>query len=75
MKTMILAAIIVGVLVIATLGIVSFVKAESTPAKTTQASGPTCGAGGGCGNKCTAGSNCGLSTCGATQGKTCSCGK
>ena len=26
-----------------------------------------------CGNSCTAESNCGLSTCGATQGKTCGC--
>ncbi|MBN2420851.1 hypothetical protein JXB27_01075 [Candidatus Woesearchaeota archaeon] len=28
-----------------------------------------------CGNSCTAENNCGLATCGATQGKTCGCGK
>lgn len=70
-----LTAVVIGVLVIATLGVVSFVKAEQTAPATAQTNGPTCGAGGGCGNACTAGNNCGLSTCGATQGKTCGCGK
>ena len=76
MKLWIIAAIVVGVLVIASFGVTSFVKADSEPAKTTQPSnGPTCGANGGCGNKCTAESNCGLATCGAKNGGTCGCGK
>lgn len=68
MKTWIIATIIVGVLVIATFGIVNFVKAEQNTAKTTE----TCTS---CNNQCTKTSNCGLSTCNAISGKTCNCGR
>lgn len=77
MKTLILAAIIVGVLVIATLGVVNFVKAESIPAKTIQASGPTCGVSGGCSATCShsstsEGCGCGAS-CGCSGADGCGC--
>ena len=69
MNTTVMAAIIVGLLVLATLGVVNFVKAESAPAKTTTASGPTCGATGGCSAGCshTAGAE-GSCGCGASCG-------
>lgn len=68
MKLWIMVAIIVGVLVIASFGIVSFVKADERTSKPVQNS-PSCG----CGNKCTQANNCGLATCGAVNGKACGC--
>jgi len=68
MKTWIIAAVIVGLLIAASIGTLSLTKADIAPVKV-QSSG--CGA---CNGKCTASSNCGLSTCGASSGGSCSCG-
>jgi len=72
MKAWIIASVFIGILVIAALGVVSFVKADGQTAKQTQTTEPSCS---GCGNKCTAENNCGLATCGAVSGKSCGCGK
>ncbi|MFA5070803.1 MAG: hypothetical protein WC511_00340 [Candidatus Pacearchaeota archaeon] len=68
MNTWIIAGIMVGLLLV---GGIAFASAISTDeAETTSTSSCTS-----CGNQCSAESNCGLATCGATQGKTCGCGK
>jgi len=72
MKAWIIAGVLIGILVIAALGVVSFVKADEQTAKQTKSTAPLCS---GCGNKCTAENNCGLATCGAISGKSCGCGK
>lgn len=69
MKTWIIAGILIGLLVMAgafvlAIGGNSNEKSETNELKCTA-----------CGNSCSANANCGLASCGATQGKTCSCGK
>lgn len=69
MKAIIITAIVLGLLVIASLGVVSFVKADSPAAKTTtQASEATCGASGGCSAGCSHTSGSGSCGCGASCG-------
>lgn len=76
MKTWIIAALVVGMLVFATLGVVNFVKAESQSTKTTQApaASPSCsGCGASCNHASTGGScGCGAS-CGCTGSGGCGC--
>ena len=67
MNNLLIALLIVGVIVVA--GIVSV---SAFGVKTTDTTNVGCKS---CGNSCTADNNCGLATCGATQGKTCNCGR
>jgi len=71
MKTLIIAAILVGILVIAIAGI-TIVKAATNTS--TQDGKPTCTSCG-CNGGCTAEKNCGMASCGAVNGGTCSCAK
>ncbi len=70
MKLWIIAAIVMGALVIASLGVVSFVKADSQKetAKTTQTPAPSCGANGGCSAGCSHSSSSGQCGCGESCG-------
>jgi len=70
MKTLIMAALIIGLLVLGTFGVMALNKTETTQETVKQIS--SCST---CGNSCTAENNCGLATCGATTGGTCGCGK
>jgi len=70
MKTWIIAALIIGLLVLGTFTVMALTKteqAEVQPAKQIGCSS--------CGNSCNAESGCGLATCGATNGGSCGCGK
>ena len=69
MKSWIIAAIVIGMLIIASIVIVNFVKANAVSEAKTIASCTSCN------NKCTTSSNCGLSACDAVNGGSCSCGK
>jgi len=69
MKTWIIVAIAVGILAIA--GIVAANLAFVGAADSTQQIS-SCQS---CQGRCTDENNCGLASCGATQGKTCTCGK
>ena len=78
MKTWIIAAMILGVLVIGGFAVVSAIS-NSNNADTAKDTGTqatetiSCSS---CGNGCTAQSNCGRATCGAVTGTgTCGCGK
>jgi len=66
MNTWIIAGIMIGLLLVGGITFASAISADEEEPIT------SCS---GCGGKCSAGNNCGLATCGATQGKTCSCGK
>lgn len=71
MNTWIIAAFIVGVLIVASVSVLALNSNADTKAPASQASQCTS-----CGGKCTAGSNCGLATCGAVKGTgSCGCGK
>lgn len=70
MNTLTIAAIVIGLLVVASVSVMALTSNDNTtaPVKTTQCSS--------CGNKCTAASNCGSPTCAAAKGTgTCGCGK
>jgi uncharacterized low-complexity protein len=69
MNLWIIAAVFVGILAIAGVAVVNALPESQSIPTTNQ---KTCSS---CGNSCTAESNCGLSTCGATNGGTCGCGK
>jgi hypothetical protein len=62
---MILGILVAVMIVVAGIGI-----ATHTVTASSQAAG--CAS---CNGKCTATSNCGQASCGATQGKSCTCGK
>jgi len=66
MNVLIIAGIMIGLLFV---GGIAFVSAISTESENETASCTSCG------NQCSAEKNCGLATCGATQGKSCSCGR
>ncbi len=68
MKTLILAAIVISLLAVATLGVVGFAKAESNSVEAAQASGPICSAGGGCSASCSHSSVSGSCGCGDSCG-------
>jgi|WetSurMetagenome_2_1015567.scaffolds.fasta_scaffold183502_2 hypothetical protein len=72
MKTWIITAVVLGILLVAGIFVanINLAKAaDSNPAQKV----PSCS---GCsGNSCTAEKNCGLSTCGAVNGGKCTCGK
>jgi uncharacterized protein YxeA len=72
MNEWIIAAFIVGVLVVASVSVLALNNTGTdTKAPAVQAS--KCSS---CGNKCTAASNCGSSTCAAAKGTgKCGCGK
>ncbi len=69
MNLWIIAGIVVGALLIGGFAINNFVAADSTQEEAQVASCQSCG------NSCTADNNCGLASCGAVNGKSCSCGK
>lgn len=73
MSKILLVAVILSVLMVATIGTVMFVKANQTPTNTTQE--PKITSCSGCGNKCTLDNNCGSTTCGAKTGGACTCGQ
>lgn len=69
MNTWIIAVIVVGLLVVASVSVFALAGNSTAPAT----SAKTCTS---CGGKCTATSNCGLASCGAVKGTgTCGCGK
>ncbi len=68
MNNWIIVGIIAGLLIV---GGISFVAAVSYQTDKADA-GIKCLS---CGGTCTAAKNCGFSTCGATQGKACTCGQ
>jgi len=69
MNLWIIAALLMGFLMIAGIAVVNALPSNQSTSKTSQ---KTCSS---CGNSCTEESNCGLATCGATNGGTCGCGK
>jgi len=69
MKTWILTAVILGILL---LGVVAASAISSNGTVETDTKVSSCSS---CGNACTAGNNCGLATCGAVNGGKCTCGK
>ena len=69
MNLWIIAAVMIGTLMIAGVAVVNALSSTQEISTTSQKSCSSCG------NSCTAESNCGLSTCGATNGGTCGCGK
>ena len=69
MNNWVIAGFIFAVLLIGGVAFVSAISTNQTNPVTTSA---TCTS---CGGKCTAGNNCGLATCGAAQGKACTCGQ
>jgi uncharacterized low-complexity protein len=71
MKMWIVIAVITGLLLFAGIAVVRAVSTNSG-SETATTSTVSCTS---CGNSCTAESNCGLASCGATQGKACTCGK
>jgi hypothetical protein len=71
MKMWIIAAIAIGVLLVAGIFIANVNLAKAADTTTNKA--PSCS---GCsGNSCTAEKNCGQATCGAVNGGKCTCGK
>lgn len=70
MKAIIITAIVLGLLVIASLGVVSFVKADSQNEAAQDDAEPTCGASGGCSAGCSHTSGSGSCGCGASCGCT-----
>jgi len=66
MNTWIIALLVVGLAISLVAGVNALTSTTEPAPKL------SCGT---CGNTCTAENNCGLATCGATQGKTCGCGK
>ena len=67
MNTWIIAAIVIGLLVVGVIAVNGFVAAQQN-AKTTSGCGT-------CSGKCTADSNCGKEGCTAAKTGTCNCGK
>jgi len=67
MNTWIMVGILVGLFVVGGIAAVNALSPSEDAKPITSCSS--------CGGKCTAENNCGLATCGATQGKTCGCGK
>lgn len=66
MKTLVIVGIVLGVLLV---GGIVFASAISADQPSTEANCLSCK------GSCTAEQNCGQQTCGALQGKTCSCGR
>jgi hypothetical protein len=71
MKTWIIAALVIGLLVLGTFTVMALTKTTITEAQQ-PAKQISCSS---CGNSCNAESGCGLATCGATTGGSCGCGK
>lgn len=69
MNTWAIVGIFVGILVIASVALVTANAGEDADVPVSSQSCSTCG------NSCTAESNCGLAKCGAVSGGTCGCGK
>lgn len=69
MNTLAIVGIFVGILVIASVAMVTANVVEETEVPTSQIE---CS---GCGNSCSAESNCGLGTCGAVTGGSCGCSR
>jgi hypothetical protein len=75
MKTLLIASIILGLLVIGGFAFVSAISNTNDSDNSIEPASKTIGCSS-CENGCNAGSNCGLSTCGAVTGTgTCGCGK
>ena len=74
MKTMMIAAIVIGLLVVAGIAMVNANIDDPTETQNNAISdaSPSCS---GCGNGCSAEKNCGLATCGAVNGGSCGCNK
>ena len=73
MNNWIILGIVVGILIVAG---VAMVSALSTNAQyTVESASSSVGGCGSCNGKCTSTSGCGASTCGATNGGTCTCGR
>ena len=70
MNLWMLTAIILGILIIGGIAVTALTTNQAEQKATEKTT--SCSS---CGNSCTAEKNCGLSTCGATNGKTCGCGK
>ena len=73
MKTIMIAAIIMGVLLIATFGMFVFAKANS-PNNTSIEKAAQITSCSSCQGQCTATNNCGSATCAAKTGGKCNCG-
>ena len=67
MNLWIIAAMLVGLVVLAGTFVIALTESPTEIEET------TCG--NACGNSCTAGSNCGLASCGAVTGGSCGCGR
>jgi len=70
MNNLAIFAIVVGVLVLASVAFINAYAADNSSEE--QITSATCTS---CGNSCTAENNCGLTACGAVNGGTCGCGR